>query len=1773
MRHILFASALYLVTALPALAQLTGPLSGTVAAGDYTVIGDIYIEEDDSLVIEPGVVFSFYQDVSFTVDGWLFAAGTAADSVKFIRAAPDNPWSGIRFTALTTEVSILDYCIIEGSSSSGIYCSGGDVIVQNSLIKNNFTDESGGGLAFENSTAAISNCSIIENSASIDDPTLGTGGGISISNSVVSILNCLISEDSCSHNGAGIYVEENSEVTVSGCIISENAVYNDGGWNQGGGVYAQNSNVSIEYCQIIYNTVTGPIAEGGGICCYGTGVFSLLNSTVSRNSLDGSQHLGSGIYALTINLIVKNCIFEGNTGGYGFNFGSPVVNFDVCNNNLYNHTWGNFGDNHTPPCYEVVNTVNAKGDSCDIYQNIFFDPEFTDPANGNFQITENSPCIDAGYYDSPFDPDGTIADIGALYFDQTGSGIIIDGYCLLEGQTNHCETKVLLNAIFPPAETDSGYTYDNGYYQIVIEPGTYDVNFYHDNYEGDELLNQSLLTPVTLPTITLQMEGGIEPISGALSGVLSAGTYLVQDNLRIVSGEELIIEAGAVFYFDGAFNFEINGNLQAVGTETDSIKFLPNLGTPYWEGLDFTGMASDQCRLEYCSIRNSNSSGIRCENIGITVLNSNISSCFADYGGGIYLENSISQIEHCVFELNRVEYTSNYGNGAGICLMNSDAFIDSCIFTENFANTHGGGIYCENSDPVISNCEILYNTVDGQDGGGISLYYSNPQIVNCRIIGNYSFYGGGIIFWYSDALITDCLISENTAYCTSSGGGGGLKVHSSNPQIVNCVISNNSGTGGGISCYNANPLMRNCIMFNNSSSEVYFGGNCINTQVNYCDLYGGGFSGTGMPPEFGVIDTVNYNGIACDTFFNIFEDPLFVDPVNGNFNLQPGSPSIDAGDLCEAYNDLDGTIGDQGCYGGSRLIPGFTKLDFSEVGTSGTGRDTTWVLYNERDTDVVLTSASFSTSHFSLSGVNFPLTLSPYSSVPITVHVLPQAPGAASDSLMIFSNDLCGTESFSIHFLAEGINDYTLYGDLPAILYQAESPYRVIGDINVPTSQTTVIEPGVELLFDDLHEFIVSGTLEAVGTEQDSIKFAPFADEIEWMGMLFDSTGSSNSRMEYCVVAGSNSSGIDFYYSDAELKHCLITDNCADEGGGIRCEGGSPTIDSCAVSGNEAVDYGGGFCLVESDAALINCTISENDVTGSSGSRGGGGIYSEVCSLTIENCVICDNSGYKGGGIHSRWGSPVISNCIISNNSADDEGGGIYSSDDDLIMTNTLINDNVAADYYGGGRFLTSNQTIVTGCTFLNNQSPSRGIYLAAGNNAVLQFSNCVLYGNTAVYSAAGIDFNGTGNVVVNNCIIAGNQGGNGIINFDDDGGHYQVSFCDFHNNTGELFTGSVPDTLLGVNLAINLNGDSCDVSNNIFLDPLFVNAPGDFNLQMYSPCIDAGDPESQLDPDGTVSDIGVYYFDQLNNPFPDILLSQASIGFGQVEPGGMIETPLSIINIGSADLQIDSLVFTDYPEIFTAAWVTSDSIISPADSIELMLQFAPLAGLEYVGVLMIYGNSPAAAVSLSGIGLAPMISISADTVNFYTCLIEDTSYYNICVYNLGTTDLMIDTVFIEELPFIFGTTWTTDDSLIIAGDSLQFDVTFTPLEMTEYQDNLFIFNNDFLITLHMVGQGDTVLSVSQSEPLIPEVFALHNPQPNPFNPSAKILFDLPNPCRVSLVIYDITGRKTAMLVNDYRPPGYYAVTFNASNLSSGIYFARLTAGDYTQTRKLLLVK
>jgi photosystem II stability/assembly factor-like uncharacterized protein len=109
---------------------------------------------------------------------------------------------------------------------------------------------------------------------------------------------------------------------------------------------------------------------------------------------------------------------------------------------------------------------------------------------------------------------------------------------------------------------------------------------------------------------------------------------------------------------------------------------------------------------------------------------------------------------------------------------------------------------------------------------------------------------------------------------------------------------------------------------------------------------------------------------------------------------------------------------------------------------------------------------------------------------------------------------------------------------------------------------------------------------------------------------------------------------------------------------------------------------------------------------------------------------------------------------------------------------------------------------------------------------------------------------------------------------------------------------------------------------------------------------------------------------------------------------------------------------------------------------------------------------------------------------------------------------------------------------------------------------------NDFFRTKH-----STVVSIEDENITFTKNFKLEQNYPNPFNPNTNIQYAIGSRLTVSLKVYDILGNEIATLVNEEKPTGEYEVEFNATGLPSGIYFYKLTAGEYNQTQKMIYLK
>ena len=101
----------------------------------------------------------------------------------------------------------------------------------------------------------------------------------------------------------------------------------------------------------------------------------------------------------------------------------------------------------------------------------------------------------------------------------------------------------------------------------------------------------------------------------------------------------------------------------------------------------------------------------------------------------------------------------------------------------------------------------------------------------------------------------------------------------------------------------------------------------------------------------------------------------------------------------------------------------------------------------------------------------------------------------------------------------------------------------------------------------------------------------------------------------------------------------------------------------------------------------------------------------------------------------------------------------------------------------------------------------------------------------------------------------------------------------------------------------------------------------------------------------------------------------------------------------------------------------------------------------------------------------------------------------------------------------------------------------------------------------------DGIMGVSKKNEQIPDKFILCQNYPNPFNPTTTINYSIPRNGEVSLKVYNLLGKEVETLYSGFLQAGNYVATFSGSNLTSGVYFYRLQAGNLMETKRLVLLK
>jgi parallel beta-helix repeat protein len=632
------------------------------------------------------------------------------------------------------------------------------------------------------------------------------------------------------------------------------------------------------------------------------------------------------------------------------------------------------------------------------------------------------------------------------------------------------------------------------------------------------------------------------------------------------------------------------------------------------------------------------------------------------YGGGIRCQyNSSPTIRHNLIMANRGS------RGAGICCMdNCNATIRGNHIINNDGQS-GGGIYCRNASPIIVDNYITGNAVTLKGGGIYCGENSNPLIRGNVIIGNQSNDdGGGIACDASNPLIENNQVSDNISGSGLWGGGGGIFAKDSRPIIRYNLISRNSCVGiggeliygGGVYCNNSNALIiGNMIMDNSAVGSQSHGGGI------YCI-----YSDALIVNNSIVRNSAGASGGAMQIHYS---DPLITNnTISGNVANWGGGAYIYRCNPCLAGNII---------WADSSVLTG-QEIDLSSATPIISYCDIEFGWEGEGNFDLDPLFRDPENGDFHLMAVEC--------GDPSNSPCIDAGPPNFLDSLLDCS---WGLGTFA--------SDMGAYGGGVASGIVIEVPY------NYETIQEAID-----------HSYDGDTVLVSYGTYHENIDFRG-RDII--LGSFFLTTGDTE-LVPLTIIDGDTSGSVVTFNNGEDTTAALvgftIRNGLSDYGGGIYCDGASPSIRNNWIVDNVANNSGGGiFCENAASPKIQNNIIRGNNA------QWGGAIHCwQECESIISNNAIQGNSAMYGGGILCNITSnATIANNIILENTADIDGGGIYCwINSNATITNNTLSRNVA--FSGGGMYCQiSNPNITNTIFWADSAQNSPEIYNYAGSPVI----------------------------------------------------------------------------------------------------------------------------------------------------------------------------------------------------------------------------------------------------------------------------------------------------------------------------------------------------------------------------------------------------------------------------------------------------------------------
>ncbi len=698
---------------------------------------------------------------------------------------------------------------------------------------------------------------------------------------------------------------------------------------------------------------------------------------------------------------------------------------------------------------------------------------------------------------------------------------------------------------------------------------------------------------------------------------------------------------------------------------------------------------------------------------------------------------------------------------------------------------------------------------------------------------------------------------------------------------------------------------------------------------------------------------------------------------------------------------------------------------------------------------------------------------------------------------------------------------WPLRGATSGRLPKQYGPYLVVDDVFIPDNSTLTIDPGVEVLFVGDYKFDVYGTLKAKGTKQDSIVFTHYESNPDstWGGLRFHDAGSA-CTLKYCIVEYGHATGGGF----------------DSFGGGIYCDNSSPFISHCTIRKNAADGMGGGLCLFGSDAVLERCLIVQNF---------NGGIYFGGNSdIILDHCTISDNDEY---GIQSPasefadW-DMTVSNTIIYDN----YGYSVISAPNSFSATYCDIE-----DYYYGG---TGN--IDCDPQFVNYYRLDSGsCCIDAGNPDPSNNDPDGTRGDIGVFyypqsSCPYVSVWDSGKYTLDNNILPQSEGldrGRDVTDYyllrhavvaEDNRYLLRVEEFEGEQTFADEFNLTVVDYPNEYKLGVSESGEFFIYSE--IISPISVYRSYDSDYSAISEAdiqglekVYAGEtvglnfgPLRSENGARLVVNIEKGLQNGIDNASP---VSRIAI------PDTAVHKPSIPVGIGNGKLnsaELESGLNIEFDKISSLRPRENGTIVI-ADVTCLL----PDDGRDFI----LWLHFPLDyRISVIGLDCTEQRPLNSRRLTLNSAIHS---------YKGDITDRLVrtDNLYAELLP------------------DQHIDLSF---ECTEPVPGL---KRDFVLI--STGHYDKYQpSPYADNPDIEGKVSVHN-YPNPFNPVAIIDYTLPTAANVKIEIFNIMGQKVTTLVDIRQDAGPHSVRWDGGNFASGMYFYRFQAGDYVETRKIILIK